>query len=105
MEFRLRLVDDATAELDLAVGYLEGERDGLGVEFLLGFDEATDLMLEQPRSGTPVRLDTPWELRRFQVGRFRDAIFFAVANDELVVFAISHHKRAPSYWARRLDAL
>jgi hypothetical protein len=61
-----------------------------------------ELVMQRPASGSPVKLDVPYQVRRFQMRRFHYSVFTARVEHEVVVFAVSHHKRAPTYWTRRL---
>lgn len=101
-----RILAAALDELHEAADYVEQERPGFGLKLLDQFEAVVDFILEQPSAGTPVKLDVPrFEFRRFQMQRFPYSIFTARHKDEIVVFAVSHHKRAPDHWAHRLDDL
>jgi len=106
MSVQYRILPVALDELHHAADYVEQERSGFGLKLLDEFDAVVDFILEQPSAGTPVKLEVPrYEFRRFQMNHFPYSIFTARHGDDIVVFSVSHHKRAPAYWARRLDGL
>ncbi|MDD9964857.1 MAG: type II toxin-antitoxin system RelE/ParE family toxin [Myxococcales bacterium] len=102
MSLDYRILSEALEELHDAASYIEAEREGFGLKLLNEHEATVDFALQQPTAGTPVELPVVYETRRFQMKRFPYSLFTAHVGDELVVFAVSHHKRAPTYWARRL---
>ena len=102
MALRYRILEEAEQELFEAASYIEAEREGFGFQLFDEYDALVDLVLEQPSSGSLVELPVPYEVRRFQLKRFHYSVFVATVDGQLVVFAVSHHKRAPTYWADRL---
>jgi len=99
----LRLLRRVEDELAQQIDYYEGERSGLGREFIERFAAAMEQAVRFPRSGT--RVTHPGyaiEVRRFRLSRFPFHLFVAVHADELVVLAVAHHRRRPGYWSDRL---
>lgn len=105
MTLHVRALEQARDELADAAIYVEEQRQGFGFKLFDEYDDLVRFAVGNPAAGTPVDLPVRLELRRFQMKRFRYAIFTARTDDELIVFAVSHHKRAPGYWARRLDEM
>ena len=76
----------------------EDQAAGLGERFLDEVEGCVDLLLDRPCIG---RRDG--ELRRFPLRKFPFTLIYALEEDDLVVVAVSHHRRRPGYWAGRLD--
>jgi len=94
-----RLTVRPEAELDAldAGSWYEGERSGLGTEFL-GELRATFSRIEEGPKRFPVVFR---EVRRAILHRFPFGVFFIVESDNAVVLAITHLRRHPSAWQRR----
>jgi hypothetical protein len=95
----------AKHELASAAAYHEEQREGFGLKLFDEYDAVIERALKFPSSGTRVDLKSGFEVRRFQLRRFRYSVFAAVVGDEFVVFCVSHHKRKPGYWAKRLKKI
>lgn len=95
----LPLVINPKAEADLAEvkAWYNGERDGLGDEFLECVDEAFGQIRALPNVSRKVYLD----LRRKLVRRFPYAVFYRVDEDQITVVAVYHCKRDPRGWQKR----
>ena len=94
-----RLTVRPEAELDAleAASWYQGERAGLGTEFL---DElrTTFSRVEEGPQRFPVIFR---EVRRAILHRFPFGVFFIVESDTAVVLAITHLRRHPSVWQKR----
>lgn len=87
----------ARREFDEATREYELKRAGLGREFNSAISAALARIVSHPEA---------WSLlggnvRRFVVRRFPYAIIYRRAPAEIVIVAISHHRREPSYWYSR----
>lgn len=102
MTLRYRILDDAKHELGDAAVYHEQQREGFGLKLFDEYDAVVEHALDYPSSGTRIDLGVRYNVRCFQMRRFRYSIFAAIVGDQLVVFSVSHHKREPGYWAERL---
>ena len=99
---RLVLHPDAVAEATAAGDWYDERRPGLGADFAAEVDRALDLVLENPNTwpawpGTPVGLG----VRRLLLPRVPFALAYVLRGDEVVVLAVAHTSRRPSYWLRR----
>jgi plasmid stabilization system protein ParE len=96
---RLRNLRAAREELAAAVRWFEEQRPGLGREF---YDEvvATAARLQAfPEGGAPI---SPDQLtRRVIVSRFPYQVVYRLTPTEIIVLAVAHLKRRPSYWKDR----
>jgi hypothetical protein len=102
-----RFLKLAELEFEDAFDRYDGERPGLGLEFA-DCVEATILQaMRFPEAGTYVthpRLRRT--IRRFQVHEpFPYELVATVLDAELVIIAVAHHKRRPTYWIRRMAGL
>ena len=102
-----RLLSLAERELEEAFDFYSAERPALGQQFADCVEATLLQALHFPEAGTLVthpRLRRT--VRRFQVhDPFPYDLVAAVMGDELVVVAVAHHKRRPTYWIRRMAAL
>lgn len=96
----VRFLEEARDEFLDQVAYYEARGKGLGERFRQAVEAATALAATHPKLGSPWKLRTR---RVFPTG-FRFSIVYRVEPDELVVFAIAHFSRRPTYWRRRRDA-
>jgi plasmid stabilization system protein ParE len=92
---KLVIVPPALAELQDAADHyaLHG---GLGHEFITEFERIINLILANPRLGTPMR-----GARRYFMSRFPYGVIYQVTADELRIIAIAHQRRRPAYWRGR----
>lgn len=81
---------------DLAGGYAwyNGQRDGLGDEFLAAVNAAFDTIERFPDIFARVH----GEVRRAIVSRFPCAVFYRVETKRVVVLTVLHTARDPSVW-------
>lgn len=102
-----RFIKDAELEFEHAVDHYEAERSGLGVLFAERVEATLLQAMHFPEGGTLVthpRIRR--NVRRFRVHPpFPFDLVATIFDEQLVVLAVSHHKREPSHWIRRLDQL
>ena len=81
---------------DLAGGYAwyNGQRDGLGEEFLAAVNAAFDTIVRFPDIFARVH----GEVRRAIVSRFPFAVFYRVETKHVIVLAVIHTARDPKIW-------
>src|SRR5438105_203879 len=91
------LTDRAAAELVEAVAWYEGQKAGLGLEFLEALDAVYTLLRRHPDVGVEVRP----KLRRALLRRFPYGVFYAHREDRIHILAIIHSHRHPASWPRR----
>lgn len=96
--YRLRIRPEAREEVRAAAAWYEGQRPGLGREFLRVFRAATDPLRANPFAYQAVAEDA----RRVLLGRFPFAVFYAVHSPEVVILACLHQARDPEEWERRI---
>jgi plasmid stabilization system protein ParE len=87
------------AENDMAEGrdWYEGQREGLGAEFLTAVDEVFDRIRETPELYAPEYKS----VRRTGMKRFPYVVYFRLVGDTVEVIAVQHGSRSPRRWRSR----
>jgi toxin ParE1/3/4 len=88
----------AQSELDRAVAYYEGERAGLGLEFLAEVEAEVALIRRNPKLRGRCQAT---EFRKSVLRRFPYVIFYREREETIWIAAVAHAKRRPGYWMRR----
>lgn len=103
MKTRVRLAAEARKEIRDAANWYGEQRPGLGHTFIAALDEA---LRRVTRLGPDCRpaIDVPEELgvKRVLVHRFPYLVVFIELPTSIRVLAVSHVKRRPGYWRKRL---
>lgn len=94
---RLSFHDLAERELNDAARYYEGERSGLGAEFIDEVGRCAASITRHPAAGAPVRGD----VRRRFLRRFPYALLYRTAGDTIRILAVMDLRRRPAYWVGR----
>jgi plasmid stabilization system protein ParE len=87
----------AAADIDDAFLWYEGQRAGLGHEFLAAAQALIDSIAEHPLRYPVIRRNT----RRALLRRFPYAIYYRVYGDVILVVACMHGRRDPRRWQVR----
>ena len=95
---KVRLLDPAEQEMLDAARYYESQAAGLGVDFLSKVQGAVRDIAEHPEMWPVIR----FEIRRRLVPRFPYAILYGIGPEEIVVVAVAHLRRHPTYWIGRI---
>ncbi len=95
---KVRLLDPAEQEMLDAARYYESQAAGLGVDFLSKVQGAVRDVGEHPEMWPVIR----FEIRRRLVHRFPYAILYRIGPEEVVVVAVAHLRRHPTYWIGRV---
>jgi len=93
----LFLRPEAKQDIREAFDWYEGERSGLGREFLDEARTALRHVQEHPLRYPKIRGET----RRNLLNRFPFSILYVVEDDRIVVIACFHGKRDPRIWQAR----
>lgn len=93
----VRFLEEARDEFLEEISYYEERQKGLGDRFRESVEAATALAVAHPKLGSPWKLRT----RRVFPKGFPFAVVYRIEPAELVVFAVAHFKRRPTYWRRR----
>ena len=93
----IRFIEEAQNEFLEQISYYEAREKGLGERFRLAVQAASTLAATHPKLGSPWKLRT----RRVFPKGFKFSLVYRVEPDELVVFAVAHFRRKPTYWRHR----
>lgn len=94
---RLDVRPEAELDAQEAGAWYDGERDGLGAEFLAELRTAF-VRIEQAPLQFPL---VSGEIRRAILHRFPFGVFFVIDGDVATVLAITHLRRHPETWQTR----
>ena len=97
MNKALRLLLSAEQEMFDAARYYELQAQGLGQDFLDKVELALHDLANAPERWPIIRDD----IRRRPIRRFPNSLLYRSDSDEVVVLAVMHQKRHPSYWLSR----
>lgn len=88
---------EAEQEMLEAARYYESQASGLGVKYLSEIEHAVVSIAESPMTWPKIE----GELRRRLVRRFPFGILYRIESEEIVIVAVAHLRRKPSYWKGR----
>ena len=89
---------EADEEFREAARYYEGEAPGIGLAFIAEVHQAISLLLSHPRSAKKVR----GSIRKKILSHFPFSLLYSIESDLILIVAVAHHKRRPTYWQSRL---
>lgn len=92
---------EASQEIEDAVGWYESQKEGLGIEFFLQFEEVTELLKNNPEIYAKV-YDY---FRKALIQKFPYAIYYAVNHTQKIIdiVAVFHNKKNPEVIKTNLD--
>ena len=93
----VRFLEEAQKEFFDQISYYQERQKGLGDRFRESVEAATVLAAAHPKLGSLWKLHT----RRVFPKGFPFSVVYRIEPAELVVFAVAHFKRRPTYWRRR----
>ena len=94
---QVRFLGPAEQEMLGAARYYESQAVGLGEDFLYKIQSAIKDVAEHPDRWLAIRFD----IRRRPVHRFPYGILYRICPEEIVIVAVMHLRRHPSYWIGR----
>ena len=95
---KARFLRPAEIELLDAARYYEIQAPGLGIDFLDKIAAAVEDIRAHPKRWLVIQFN----IRRRLIQRFPYCILYRIDSDEIVILAIMHLHRHPSYWIDRL---
>ncbi len=95
---KIEIAEVAQGDLVEAVAWYD-QHGGRGSEFLAEFERAVERILQYPRAWTAV---TP-QFRQCRLSRFPFGVMYELLQDSIRIVAVTHVKREPGWWLRRLD--
>ena len=97
----VRFLSPALDEMCDAAEYYESQAVGLGSDLVDEIAHTVSRIREFPYAGVHLRQG----VRRQMVKRFPFGLLYVVEEDEIIVLAVMHLRRRPSYWASRIALL
>ena len=97
---RLIVRPEAEADITKAAIWYASREPELGLELLSDIQRSISLALQNPRAFLCIRKSP--EVRRVLVKKFPYRIFYILAPDLLIVFAVLHAARHERVWRQRL---
>jgi plasmid stabilization system protein ParE len=94
-----RFLPSASEEFLADVAYYESLQAGLGERFRLSVKVAVEIAQRFPMLGSPWLQGT----RRVFSKGFPYSIAYKAESTEIVIYAVAHFRRKPSYWGKRRD--
>lgn len=103
MSDRVELHPLASLEVLDAERWYEEQITGLGDRFLIAVEAAIGRIARWPDAGSPTRVGEGGQVieRRVATSGFPFAIEYRVMDRTILVLAVHHQRRRPSYWANR----
>jgi len=94
----IRFLRIAKKEMDDAHDYYEREQEGLGEQFVAEINHALKHIALFPLAWHPISNRT----RRCRLRRFSYGIIYQIRGNDVLIVAVAHLHRKPSYWKSRL---
>ena len=104
MTYELILSTDAIADLEDAVDWYEEKRSDLALDFLLSYQEAINLLKNNPFLYAKVYSN----LRKALMKKFPYAIYYRMLDSQpktVEVIAVFHTSRNPKIWKKRFNLI
>lgn len=98
MAAELVILPEAAQDMDEAYAWYEGQRVGLGEDFLSCVDACFQGLLRTPEMHALVHES----YRRALVRRFPYSVFYEYTADTVTVYCVFHNSRDPAKWRKRL---
>ena len=95
----VRIRPEAASDVGEAVEWYEGQRPGLGVEFVLELDAAIERAALNPEAYA-IRYQGA---RRVLIRRFPYSVYYLVEAAAIEIFGVLHQHRVPEAWQSRLS--
>ena len=89
---------EAEKEFREAARYYENEAPGVGLAFIIEVHKAVAAVIANPLAAPQVRSS----IRRQLLHLLPYNVLYSIEGDLVVVVAVAHQKRRPTYWRRRL---
>jgi hypothetical protein len=94
---KLRFLRPARLEMFRESEWYDERKAGLGDEFPNDVAGTLARIKQFPQAHPLTKL----ECRKAKLTRFPFDVVYRAREEEIVIFAVAHHKRRPNYWIRR----
>jgi plasmid stabilization system protein ParE len=88
---------EARDDIDAAYSWFEGQRAGLGDQFLDAFREVVDQLRDQPQLYAIIRRD----IRAALLRRFPYVVYYCDRGSDILIIAVQHGRRSSRAWRGR----
>jgi plasmid stabilization system protein ParE len=95
------LLEPAQIELEEEVKYYNAQQPGLGYDFAKEVADTIARILRYPEAWTKLSKRT----RRCRTKRFPYGVFYQITGDKILIVAVGHLRREPSYWRNRVKSI
>ena len=92
----IRFRTEAASDVTSAREWYDGQRVGLGDDFVRALEHVIDIISELPEAFPEIAVGH----RRALLGRFPYALYYSIDGQVLDVVACLHTRRAPGRWRR-----
>ena len=89
---------EADEEFREASRYYENEAPGVGLAFITELHRVISIVTSHPRAAKKVR----GTVRSKVLFHFPYSLLYSIESDLILIVAVAHHKRRPTYWRSRL---
>jgi plasmid stabilization system protein ParE len=94
-------LEPAQIELEAEVKYYNEQQAGLGYDFAKEVADTIARILRYPEAWTKLSKRT----RRCRTKRFPYGVFYQITGDKILIVAVGHLRREPSYWRNRVKSI
>ena len=94
-------LEPAQIELEEEVKYYNEQQAGLGYDFAKEVAATIARILRYPEAWTKLSKRT----RRCRTKRFPYGVVYQIRGDKILVVAVAHLRRKPSYWRERVKSI
>jgi len=89
---------EADEEFREAARYYESEAPGVGLAFITEVHRVISVIISHPRAAKKVR----GTIRSKVLFHFPYSLFYSIESDLILIVAVAHQKKRPTYWRNRL---
>ena len=94
-------LEPAQIELEEEVKYYNEQQPGLGYDFAKEVADTIARILRYPEAWTKLSKRT----RRCRTKRFPYGVVYQTRGDKILIVAVGHLRREPSYWRNRVKSI
>jgi len=95
---KYEFLPEADEEFREASRYYESEAPGVGLAFIAEVHRVISVVMSHPRVAKKVR----GSIRRKVLLHFPYSLLYSIEADLVLIVAVAHQKRRPTYWRSRL---
>ncbi len=96
--FEILLDTSAEQDVDEIVKWYERQREGLGFQFLISFNDSLEVLAQTPHANFNVTKS----IRRMAITKFPYNAYYAIAENAVHIHVIMHQHKNPEQWQVRI---